>query len=148
MKETSYNTDFTQWATEQAALLKAGQTAGLDFENLADEIECLSKKDKRALKSHLVILMLHLLKLQHQPDYDGKKSWVRSVNNARHCIKQLLEDSPSLVQLVPGFIADEYEGAAENAEFEMGVFNLPETCPFTVDELLDPGFFPYPLGHK
>lgn len=140
--KASYDADFTQWATEQAALLKAGQTAGLDFENLADEIECLSKKDKRALKSHLVILMLHLLKLQYQPDYDGKNSWVRSVNSSRRCIRALLKDSPSLVPLLPDYVNSEYEDAAESAGHEMGVFDLPEACPFTIDELLNPAFFP------
>lgn len=48
---TLYETDFYQWTQQQAALLRRGESngAGLDWENIAEEIESMGKSNRLAL---------------------------------------------------------------------------------------------------
>lgn len=50
IKTTSnlYETDFVAWAQQQALLLKQGRLEELDLTNLIEEVEGLSRSDKRA----------------------------------------------------------------------------------------------------
>jgi len=56
-----YDTDFNLWVEETANLLKEGKWEYLDLENLIEEIEAMGRSDKKALKSNLEKLLLHLL---------------------------------------------------------------------------------------
>jgi hypothetical protein len=92
-----YTQDFYAWTQEQAARLEARQFDALDIINLVDEVLSLGASERRALGSHLIILVLHLLKWRYQPD--GRltsHSWSDSIRNARIQIDLLVETSPSL----------------------------------------------------
>ncbi len=69
--EMNYETDFYQWTQQQAALLRQGQWSQVDAANLAEEIESMGKSDRRAIWSHLINILLHLLKWQYQPERRG-----------------------------------------------------------------------------
>jgi hypothetical protein len=56
----------------------------------------MGRSEKRALASHLRVLLLHLLKWQEQPARRGP-SWRRSIRNARQEIEEIVAESPSLV---------------------------------------------------
>ena len=58
-------------------------------------IEALSRSEKRALKSQLVRLMLHVIKWQSQPE-KRSPSWVASIKDARDEIADIQEETPSL----------------------------------------------------
>lgn len=64
-----YDRDFFAWTQEQAALLRQGaarqQDTHLDLEHLAEEIESLGKRDRRALTTNIARVIEHLLKLQY-----------------------------------------------------------------------------------
>jgi Domain of unknown function DUF29 len=66
--ESLYDRDFFAWTQQQAALLRraaAGEpSSDLDLQNLAEEIESLGKRDRRALPAQLARITEHLLKLQ------------------------------------------------------------------------------------
>jgi hypothetical protein len=55
-----YDEDFYAWSMEQARLLRAGEFARLDGENLAEELESMGRRDKREVESRLVVLLAHL----------------------------------------------------------------------------------------
>jgi hypothetical protein len=63
-----YATDVAAWAEQQAGLLRrraSGQLpndAGLDWENLAEEIEGLAASQKREIRNRLKRICQHLLK--------------------------------------------------------------------------------------
>jgi hypothetical protein len=147
---TLYERDFYAWCQEQAARLKdrtrPGANDGLDYLNLAEEIECLGRSEKNALLSHMIILLLHLLKWRHQPGRRGS-SWEDSIANARGRIGYLIEDSPSLRRLVGQEISRAYptarRRAAAQTKLPRSVF--PEACPFTEQQTLDHEFFPSDL---
>jgi hypothetical protein len=59
----SYEQDLVAWAFENARLLREDRFDGLDVENIAEELEDMGRSAKRALASHLRVLLLHLLNL-------------------------------------------------------------------------------------
>ena len=61
-----YEQDYYRWLTQTADLLKSKEFTKLDLENLIEEIESLGKSEKRAIKSNLIVVILHLLKWQYQ----------------------------------------------------------------------------------
>jgi hypothetical protein len=47
-----------------AERLRQRDVAGIDWDNIAEEIESLGRSDKRSLRNRLRVLILHLLKWQ------------------------------------------------------------------------------------
>jgi hypothetical protein len=83
-------------------------------------IEALSKSERRALKSQLVRLMLHIIKWRTQPDRRSV-SWVTSIADARDEIADIREETPSLNERVIRELWDKaFVMAKRNAEAEMG----------------------------
>ncbi|CAK0740933.1 DUF29 domain-containing protein [uncultured Gammaproteobacteria bacterium] len=132
-----YEADYYSWSQEQAAMLRAGRLDQIDLENLAEEIESLGRSDRRSLGSQLQRAMMHLLKWRYQPEMGGN-SWRRSIREARKEVAVLLEDSPSLVRMVPGLIGERYRMARLDAIDETGfpAAAFPKECPFAVEQVL------------
>jgi len=139
----TYDGDFCAWLEQQAALIRAGRFDLLDVENIAEELEGLSRSDKRALRSHLKTVILHLLKWQMQP-WLRSKSWKTSIRNARKEALQLVKDSPSLRPSLSSFVADVYSDAVEDAasETDLPEGRFPDKCPYTLEQILDHDFLP------
>lgn len=140
LKDT-YEHDFYAWLMATADLLRQGRLADIDAEHVAEELESMGRSEKRELASRLHILVLHLLKYAYQPA-QRCGSWRGSIAEQRHRIADLLDDSPSLRALLPALLQREYPSAREAALWETGLLALPETCPFTLDQLLESGFWP------
>ncbi len=139
----TYETDFYLWTQQQAALLRQGQLQAVDVANLAEEIESMGKSDRRTLGSHLRNVLLHLLKWRYQPERRGA-SWESSIRNGRDEVEAILADSPSLVPQLPTLLETEYRRSRRNAASETGLpaMTFPEACPFTVEQILDPDYWP------
>ncbi|MDQ2694387.1 MAG: DUF29 domain-containing protein [Pseudomonadota bacterium] len=140
---TLYDTDFYTWTQRQASLLRQGRTDDLDLEHLAEEIESMGKRDRRALGSHLRNILLHLLKWQFQPALQGP-SWRRSIANSRTKIEVILKDSPSLKRESSDLLSEEYDRARRLAmrETSLSLDNFPAVCPWTLEQVLDEDFWP------
>src|SRR5215471_3552685 len=111
---THYDDDFYTWTQEQAALLREGAVQELDLANLAEEIESLGKSERRALESHLEVLVLHLLKWQYQPS--GRltgHSWYDTIVEQRRQIARLLRDNHTFQCLIPAILLDVYPSARQ-----------------------------------
>lgn len=132
-----YDKDFYKWTKAQAKLMKTGQLSALDIENLIEEIESLGKSDKRALRSHLANLLMHLLKKEYQ-SHKTSNSWLKSIRNARLEIHFILKDSPSLKNTLPTLIKEAYEVAKLNAseETKLPESTFPKVCPWEIREIL------------
>jgi len=143
MSADLYETDFYAWANRQAALLRAGEFPAADIERIAEEIESMGRSEKRELVSRLTILLLHLLKWRFQPIRRGA-SWEASIANTRDDLLDHIKDNPSLRPLVPDAITAAYLRAGREASAETGLARstFPETCPWSFDEMMDPGFWP------
>ena len=135
--------DYVQWLERQAGLLRSGRYAELDTDTLAEEIEALAGRDRRELKSRLTVLLTHLLKWRFQPS--GRTgSWIGTLNTQRREIRLILEDSPSLRPLVPGYLAARYGDAVTDAGTETGLPTsaFPAQPPWTAAQALDPDYWP------
>ena len=66
--------DLYSWAVRQAALLRAGRLSEIDPVAIAEEIDDVGLEEYHRLESALRVVMLHLLKWDHQPDRRSR-SW-------------------------------------------------------------------------
>jgi len=99
--------------------LQAGHIAEATT-GIEELIEALSKSERRALKSQLVRLMLHILKWQVQPERRSL-SWAASIADARDEIGDIREETPSLNDAVVATLWDKaFAMAKRDAEAEMG----------------------------
>ena len=145
MDTIKYEVDTAAWAVEQARLIRARRFDMLDIEHLAEEIEDLSKSERRELMSRLVVLLTHLLKWQFQPDYRGN-SWIHTIRTQRKRLLKHLDENPSLRPLLtsPQWFEDAWDSAIDDASRETGldVDLFPPVCHWTVAEILTPGWSP------
>ncbi len=140
-QDTLYDRDYYQWLTKTAELLRLKEFNKLDLENLIEEIESLGKSEKRAIKSNLIVVILHLLKWQYQPQ-KRSNSWKSSIREHRRRIQELLTDSPSLNNYLPEIFTACYVAAKKQASDETGlsIMFFPKECPFSLEESLDEDF--------
>ena len=132
-----YEADFVVWAEAQAEALRAGRLDALDLEHLAEEIEGLAERDRRELRSRLRVLVMHLLKWQHQPDRRSG-SWEATIDIQRADLEDPFESNPSLRREVPDVLAAVYPRAVKGAAKETGLppGTFPKACPFTPEQVL------------
>lgn len=133
-----YDTDFFLWCKEQSALVLKSESKEMDKENIAEELESMGKSDKRSIKSYIRIILIHMIKLKIQPNYEGTRGWDISINNARSSMGNILKDSPSLRRMVPEYIEEEWPKAVSIAaeETHMSIRAIPVDRPFTIEEVL------------
>ena len=60
-----YEVDDHLWLEETVKLLRAGNLADLDIENLIEELESLGKRDRHRVESFLQQIIRHLLMLHY-----------------------------------------------------------------------------------
>ncbi len=133
-----YEQDFYLWTQTVVHQLKENNFNEIDIPNLIEEIESMGRSERRELKSRLIVLLMHLLKWQYQPE-KRSESWRSTISEQRICIETLLEDSPSLQPLLAEVFADCYQKARLKASDETGIkLNFfPQESPFTLEETLE-----------
>ena len=88
-------------------------------EGLESLIEAMGRNDRRALKSQLIRLMVHIIKWKCQPQ-KRTNSWAISIFSARREIEDIQEEVPSLNRDFIGSIWDKcFQAAVKEAELEM-----------------------------
>ncbi len=138
-----YELDFFAWTEDQARVLRSGAYAELDAGNVAEEIESLGISDKRAIGSHLAVVLTHLLKWQYQPK-ERSSGWSGSIDEARDQIERVLDGSPSLKTYPEVVLRAEYARARRRAAKQTGlpIRLFPSECPFTLAEILMSDWYP------
>ena len=133
-----YDKDFHAWLFQTADLLRQGRLAEVDAAHVAEELEDMGKRERRALESHIRSVTLHLLKWRYQSD-KRTPSWRKSIRNGRLEIQSLLKDSPSLTSQPAQMLVNAYPAARADAVDETGLSEeaFPAQCPFTVEQVLD-----------
>ena len=103
---SSYERDLYTWSLEQARLLREDRWAAVDRANVAEEIESLGREQFNKLVSALRVLMLHMLKWDHQPALRSR-SWVLSIEAQRLELEleDVIADNPGLKPRIPEAIA-------------------------------------------
>jgi hypothetical protein len=65
------------------------------LEGLDELIDSMSKMAIREMRSHLVIIMTHILKWKYQPQ-KRSRSWLKSILNARFEIEDVQDETPTV----------------------------------------------------
>jgi hypothetical protein len=138
-----YDTDYSLWLEKTAQLLRNGQINELDLPNLAEEIENMGKREKRAVENNVEILLMHLLKYQYQPE-KRSNSWKYTIFEHRDRLEKAFRDSPSLKPYSQEIFEQCYSKARQRAAIETGmeIDIFPVESPFTVEQTLNPNYLP------
>lgn len=138
---TDYDTDFHAWAMEQAKRIREGAFEALDRENVAEEIESLGREQFSKLRSAYSVLLMHMLKWDHQPE-KRTRSWSTTIVSQRLDVIDILADSPSLKSRMGEAVAKAYRRARIEAaqETELPLSTFPETNPYPLDEIMERAF--------
>ena len=141
--QADYEHDFHAWAMKNAALIRQGRFSEIDIEHIAEELEDMGASRERELESRLGILIAHLLKWQFQPQ-TRSSSWRGTIKEQRRKINRLLRKNPSLKMLLAEAQSEAYGDALALVERDTGIdeSQCPTTCPFSMEQALDEGFWP------
>lgn len=136
-----YDRDFNAWIGRQVTLLRTKRFDEIDLPNLVEEIEDMSKREKRSVRSALTIILMHLLKYCFQRSR-RTNSWDFTIREHRRRLQRDLDESPSLLPYVQKIFAESYLDAREDAANETGLplKTFPTSCPFNLDQVLDKYF--------
>jgi hypothetical protein len=116
----SKEADLYSWAMRQAELLRAGRLSEIDPAAIAEEIDDVGEEQYDKLESALRILLLHLLKWDHQPDR-RTRSWAASVREHRRRVLRQLRKNPGLKSRLDEALGEAYEDARDEASGETGM---------------------------
>jgi len=137
----AYDRDFYSWSLEQARLVREGRWNALDRDNVAEEIESLGREQFNKLESALRVLLLHMLKWDHQPELRSR-SWTLSIKAQRIELEHVLDDNPGLRPRIGEAIARGYRRARVEAARETGLDEerFPAQCPYSWDDIVSRDF--------
>jgi hypothetical protein len=126
-----YADDVFGWVEQQVTLLKAGRLREIDAENIAEELSDVGGEQYDKLESALRVLLLHLLKWDHQPTHRSR-SWVRSIHEQRRQTERVLRKNPSLRPHITEAIREAYHDARSGAAYETRLAEtvFPVECPY------------------
>jgi|SRR5580698_796795 hypothetical protein len=104
--------DLYSWAVRQADLLRAGLLSEIDPVAIAEEIDDAGEEEYYRLESALRVVMLHLLKWDHQRDRRSR-SWLLSIHEDRRRVHRQLRRSPGLKSQLDEALEAAYEASSE-----------------------------------
>ena len=117
--KTLYERDFVSWTQQQAEALRGAARDGssqlLDWGHLAEEIEDLGRSQRLALRSQIMRIIQHLVKLEYSPSVEPRNGWRRTIRLARLQAQKRIEDNPSLKPELGRFVNEETKRGIELA---------------------------------
>lgn len=133
-----YQTDYYQWIKTTLDNMRSQDYESIDWDNLIEEVEDMGRRERRSLESNLVVILLHLLKWDYQPN-KRTGSWRRSILEHRRRICRALKDSPSLKPYLAEIFPECYSDAVKQASAETGlpVEKFPLSCPYSLSTVLE-----------
>jgi hypothetical protein len=142
-----YESDYYAWIQGQVRALRQRRIEEIDWANVAEEIEDLGKSEKRSVESHIARIVEHFLKLNYLPRRMkslNRRGWAISLREARRQLHRLLSESPSLRRKTRELFPHAYQGGRNAVLIAINVPEsaLPETSPWTLEEVLDDRFLP------
>lgn len=142
-----YDEDVVAWAEQQAAALRAlGARPDLlnvlDWENVIEEVESVGSSQVSAVESALRLALLHLIKHLSAPHLPPSQHW-----RAEVVAFQLTAQDRYRASMRRKIDLDKvWRGAVIQAEASLSAYHdtlvagLPETSPFTLDDLVAESF--------
>ena len=140
-----YEDDFPLWAERQAALLRARRFDELDLDNLIEEVEDLSRRERKSIESYVETILEHFLKLTFSPAERPRRGWLVTVDKQR--VKLARELTATLRNHLEAELPALYAGlrrpvARQLEKDRVPADALPAACPYMLDQILDPDWYP------
>ncbi|MFP4413825.1 DUF29 domain-containing protein [Coleofasciculus sp.] len=138
-----YEVEYDQWLARTISLLKENRFNELDKDHLIEELEDLSRREKKTVERFLEQIIRHLLLWQYwtaEHDYNANH-WQAEIMSFR---TQINED---LTQNLRNHLQENqvkiYEKALNYVKQKTGYeVDFPEKCPYTLDQLLEMNWLP------
>ena len=140
--KTLYESNYLQWLEETITCLKARQLADIDYENLIEELEDLAKNEKRRVRSLLEQIIRHLLLYQYW-DLEKPRNanhWAAEIIGFRNQLNDDLTDN--LRNHLDENFNLIYTNALDYVKAKTKLTNLPELCPYSLEQILDKNWLP------
>lgn len=141
-----YEQDFYLWLQTTANLLENNKFDELDIKNLIEEINSMGRSEKKELKSRLITLIEHILKLEYWQleKENNTRGWRNTVAEQRLQIELTLEDSPSLRNMLDDIFEECYQKARQYIlkRYQLSPNLFPENPPFSVTDVLNADYLP------
>ena len=135
-ERAGYDSDFYSWSQEQGRLVREGRWSEVDRENVAEEIESLGREQFNKLESALRVLMMHMLKWDHQPERRSR-NWALTIQAQRLELDDVLSDNPGLRPRLTEAITRGYRKGRIEAAKETGLDlkAFPASCPYSFEDI-------------
>jgi hypothetical protein len=138
-----YEIDDSLWLEATIELLKAKRFDALDLENLIEELEDLGNEKKFRAASFLQQIIRHCLLLQFwtsEREYN-QAHWESELVNFQDQLNTYLTAS------LRKYLEQEFDNIYQKAlryvrKKTNNQVNFPNTCPYSLEELLDPNWLP------
>jgi hypothetical protein len=137
-----YATDDNLWLLETIELLKQKRLDELDLDNLIEELESMGRRDVNKAKSLLRQIIIHLLLLQYwQLEVERNyHHWRGEIKTFRYDLNNHL--TTNLKNKLQENLVDIYDSAVDFVKEKTGFpVDLPEQCPYSIEQLLDEDYF-------
>jgi hypothetical protein len=97
-----------------------------------------ARREKREALHRLVILLMHLLKWEYQPDRRSA-SWERTIREQSKSLKNLRNERPFLGPFLLEVVGHAYGQAVQAAakETQLPIRDFPSECPYRLERLVD-----------
>jgi hypothetical protein len=143
---TLYAQDYYLWLRTTINQIRAGQFSLVDLDNLLAELENMGRSQKLAIKSLLIKLLVHLLKLKywHSERERNQGHWQGEIRTFRREIKEHLQDSPSLKPYILEIFDECYlEARKEAADRSQMTIDIFPVMPIgSLEQILDENWLP------
>ena len=144
--QTLYDQDYYLWLRTTINQLRAGQFSSVDLDNLLEELESMGRSQKRTVRSLLIRLFEHLLKLTY---WDMEREcneghWKGEIRTFRREIKDELKDSPSLKPYILEIFDECYQDARKEASdrSQLPIDTFPVAILGSLEQILHENWFP------
>jgi hypothetical protein len=150
-----YDEDFFAWTQHQAMVLRTMAVTDnrFDRENVAEEIEDLGRSERDAVRSQIRRIIEHFLKLAYSPAEQPRFDWMASIVEARATLGDKI--SATLRRDAEAMLPKLYRDGRRLAELSLRAYGedkaaegLPQSCPYSLDDICREDWYPDGLGGK
>lgn len=144
--QTLYDQDYYLWLRTTINQLRTSQFSSVDLDNLIEELEDMGRSQKRTVKSLLIRLFEHLLKLTYWNEERERNEghWKGEIRTFRREIKNELKDSASLKPYILEIFDECYQDARKEASdrSQLAIDIFPSIPIGSLEQILDENWFP------
>jgi hypothetical protein len=141
MPDGLYDRDILAWSEHQAELLRrlgrGEKVNDIDWQHVIEEIEDVGQSEFRSVKSQIVNIMVHVLKLYLWHGSTAVQHWQDEIGNFQDQAKDRLTAAMRDKIVIAELYARSLRRILIANEGGPPLPEWPAACPFTLDDLID-----------